>query len=106
MHMNSSPKASTLTELRAKTDRQLITLIGTRLDRGLAFARSLADDEAHDRWVHEFFTRAQEARSEARAWLPFVQDPERRRLELKLAELGHILDGLAQPEMRVHAACS
>ena len=54
-----------LKELRAKTDRQLVHLIRKRLERGLGDER---------------------ARSEVRAWLPFVAPPDRPALEQMLAE--------------------
>jgi hypothetical protein len=66
-------RKSKLAQLRAKTDRQLVTLIRTRLDHGLA---SCAE--------------AERAYSEVLVLLPTVRDvtdAERRRLESKLARL-------------------
>ena len=75
---------SKLAELRAKTDRQLVILIRSALDGGLA---SRAE--------------AERAYSEVRALLPTVRnvgEAERRRLEWKLARLRERLD-----ERPVHA---
>ena len=75
---------SKLAELRAKTDRQLVALIRSTLDDGLA---SRAE--------------AERAYSEVRVLLPTVRDvteAERRRLEWKLARLRELLD-----ERPVHA---
>jgi hypothetical protein len=73
-----------LAELRAKTDRQLVILIRSTLDGGLA---SRAE--------------AERAYSEVLVLLPTVRDvteAERRRLESKLARLRGLLD-----ERPVHA---
>ena len=75
---------SKLAELRAKTDLQLVTLIQSRLDGGLA---SCAE--------------AERAYAEVRVLLPTLRDvteAERRRLESKLARLRELLD-----ERPVHA---
>jgi hypothetical protein len=77
-------RKSKLAELRAKTDRQLVILIRSTLDDGLA---SRAE--------------AERAYSEVRVLLPTVRDvteAERRRLESKLARLRELLD-----ERPVHA---
>jgi len=69
-------------ELRAKTDRQLQTIIHRRLDRGLELARRSAYDEAH------------RAMAEVRRLLPVVNlvpDTERRLLNLRLEHLARLL---------------
>ena len=69
---------SKLAQLRAKTDRQLVTLIGTRIDDGLASR-----------------AQAKRAYAEVRVLLPTVREvtqAERRRLESKLARLRELLD--------------
>ena len=82
-----------LAELRARTDRQLFTLIRTRLDEGFA---SLAE--------------AERAYSEVLVLLPTVRDvteAEGRHLESKLARLRELLDERPVPAMaRMEAACS
>jgi hypothetical protein len=81
-----------LAELTAKTDRQLVTLIQSRLDDGL---RSPAE--------------AERAYSEVLALLPTVRDvteAERRCLESKLARLRGFLDERPTRGVgRVQAAC-
>jgi uncharacterized protein len=90
-----------LAELRAKTDRQLVILIRTRLDDGLRSARACAEETCEE---------AQRAYSEALALLPIVYymtEAERRPLEWKLARLRDLLP--ARPVhavARVQAACS
>ena len=92
---------SKLAELRAKTDRQLVILIRTRLDDGLRSARACAEETCEE---------AQRAYSEALALLPTVRamtEAERRPLEWKLARLRDLLP--ARPVhavARVQAACS
>jgi hypothetical protein len=86
-------RKSKLAELRAKTDRELVILIGSALDDGL---RSRAE--------------AERAYSEVRALLPTVPDvteAERRRWEMDLARLREVLDERPVHAMgRMHAACS
>jgi hypothetical protein len=83
---------SKLAELRAKTDRELIVLIRSTLDEGLA-SRGEAD----------------RAYSEVRVLLPTIRDvteAERRRLEAKLARLGDSLRTRPTRAMgRMQAAC-
>jgi len=107
--MNPSPE-NKLSELRTRTDRQLIELISSRLDRGLTFARMAADDESRRIWAStdEFLRRAEKARSEVSAWMPLLAKAaefERRRLELKLVQLAELLDH-ANRSMQVQTACS
>jgi hypothetical protein len=74
-----------LAQLRAKTDRQLIVLIRTRLDDGLRSARACAEETCAE---------AERAYSEALALLTAVRDAadaERRPLESKLARLRDLL---------------
>jgi hypothetical protein len=71
-------RKSKLAELRAKTDRQLVILLRSKLDDGIASREE-----------------AERAYSEVRALLPAVRDvteAERRRLESKLARLRGLLD--------------
>jgi hypothetical protein len=106
--MTERPEAK-LRELRTKTDRQLVSLISNKLDRGLAFARVLESDEARNHWAstEHFLTRAQQASADATAWLPMLSEArpmERRRLEFKLARLRGLLDRVGAPKTQV-AAC-
>jgi hypothetical protein len=82
-----------LAQLRAKTDRELVILIGSTLEDGL---RSRGE--------------AERAYSEIRALLPTVRDvteAERRRLESELARLRGLLDERPMRAMeRMRAACS
>ena len=85
--MNYSVEAK-LQELRGKTDRQLVSLISHKLDRGLALPEM-----------------AEEAYDEASAWMTLLTEVaplERRRLELKLSQLRATLD---RCEVQAHAAC-
>ena len=85
-------RKSKLAELRAKTDRQLVILMRSRLDDGL---RSRAE--------------AERAYSEVRVLLPTVSDvteAARRRLESKLVRLRELLRARpAYAVARVQAAC-
>ena len=79
--------------LRVKTDRELASLIGKRLERGLASAQDLAYGDAG------------KAYEDARAWMPLVERLERRRLERRLEELREMLDESTAGTARVRRAC-
>jgi hypothetical protein len=81
-----------LQELRNKTNRELVSLIGNTLDRGLEFA-CLPDGEEV----------AQEAFAQASAWIPLLGGRfEGRQLEAKLSALREALES---SQVRVQAAC-
>ena len=106
--MSQSAEAK-LHELRSKTNRELVSLISNKLDRGLAFARVLEGD-GRDDWAstEHFVVNAEKALAEAIQWMTLLQDPapyERRRLEFKLSQLRAALDRAHTSAMRVQAAC-
>jgi hypothetical protein len=77
--MSNQPEAAKLTALRARTDRQLVTLINNQLDRGFE-----AD-----------FVTAQRIYREVSQLLPVAygaSQADRRRLEAKLASLAETLN--------------
>jgi hypothetical protein len=92
--MDMKPNAnSKLHELRSKTNRELVSLISNKLDRGLDFVR-----------MHDADERAEEAYEDVCAWMPLLDEAallERRRLEVKLSQLRAALHS----QTRVHAAC-
>ena len=75
-------RKSKLAELRAKTDRQLAAVLRSTLDDGLASAR--ASDVEAERVYAEVLVLLPTLRN--------VTEVERRRLELKLAQLRTLLD--------------
>jgi hypothetical protein len=98
-----------LNELRTKTDRELASLISSRLDRGLAFARVLESDRSRQDWAStgHFLVNAERALSDASAWLPLLAGAtplQRRRLEFKRTQLRDLLDRVGTPQVRVQAA--
>ena len=105
--MSESAEAK-LHELRNKTNRELVSLIGNKLDRGLAFARMLDGEGATWASTTHYAETAEAAFAEASAWMALLNEAtqwERRRLEFKLAELRKALDRAHAPEFRVQAAC-
>jgi hypothetical protein len=107
--MNETAEAK-LDQLRNKTNRELVSLISHKLDRGLAFARVLEGDEGRQNWssTEHFRVHAEDAYTEANAWMPLLTGAtklERRCLELKLRELRSALDRVTNVEIRVQAAC-
>jgi len=84
--MTNRPEEWKLRQLRGKTDRQLIALITSSLDRGVNSVRLDSDLAAAERICRE-----------ARALLSVVYGAsrtERRRLEAGLAELEQLLHGV------------
>ena|SRR5271166_490817 len=97
--MNTVTESNKLFELRAKTDRQLVTFVTHRLDFGLR----LTNSDTHR-------TEAGRVYDEVSSLLPWVYGltrVERRLLECKLAHLREILAGLSSDAgCRVQTACS
>ena len=84
-------------ELRSKTNRELVSLIGNQLQRGMALV--CADD---GRVSYEL---AERALAEVEALLPLLADfdrPAYRRLHVQLAELQEMLHRNT-PAMHAHA---
>ncbi len=90
--MSNTPEATTLASLRARTDRELIAIIGGVIERGFDLLRSQANGGTIDQHRAE----ADRAHAKAVKLLPLVYglgECERRRLEARLAELRSALDG-------------
>jgi len=94
--MGTDSQLAKLAVLRAKTDRQLLQLINSRLERGLQIARihvtvcsnALTECSAQHR------ASAEGAYEEALKLLPTVREPDersRRQIEAKLNELRTVL---------------
>jgi len=96
--MNTATQSSKLDELRAKTDRQLVAFIHSRLD-GMLQLCGQADR-----------TEAEKAYQEGRTLLPLVyglSGGERRRLECKLLQVRELLNNLSSnAELKMQTACS
>src|SRR5579863_8596564 len=93
--MNTGTESSRLFELRAKTDRQLVTFITNRLDSGLRLAN-----------LDGYRCEAETAYDEVNTLLPWVNSltkAERRLLESRLAYLRAILADSSHAEL---TACS
>ena len=88
-----------LSELRCKTNRDLVSLIDNKLERGLDLAGSL---DSHN------YALAERDVADVEAWLPLLTASNplvRRRLQLRLAELRSTLDRNAAPQLHARAAC-
>jgi hypothetical protein len=95
--INFVPKPSKLAELRSKTDRELLSLISSRLELGLAFVRRAAQEATRANWpgAEELYRYAEGAYAEACSWMPLVAtvtNLEHRRVEVKLADLHELLE--------------
>ena len=105
--MSQSAEAK-LHELRNKTTRQLVSLINTQLDRGMAFVRMMESEGAD--WIsnQDFATNAEQSLMRATAWMTLldgVNSLDQRRLEFKLSQLRAALDRTRTSDLRVQAAC-
>lgn len=94
-----------LHQLRSKTNRELVSLISNKLDRGLASACAAGSDgdwAAAERSTLD----AEKALAEAAEWMKLLEGAspvDKRRLQSKLAHLRDALDHCSEP--RVRAAC-
>jgi hypothetical protein len=105
--MSHSAEAK-LHELRNKTTRQLVSLINTQLDRGLAFVRMMESEGADWTSNEDFAANAELSVTRATAWMTLLDQAnslDRRRLEAKLSQLRDALDRTRTSALRVHAAC-
>ncbi|HUB77381.1 MAG TPA: hypothetical protein VMB03_01225 [Bryobacteraceae bacterium] len=99
-----------LHELRNKTNRELVSLIGNKLNHGLASVRVLDSGDGVDdwEWAEPYVAGAEAAWAEATRWMTLLADAtpyERRRLEFKCTQLRAALDRVHALETRVRAAC-
>jgi hypothetical protein len=83
------PELEKLSELRAKTDRQLAGFIHSKLDVGLSFAvLAEVEESAGDRlYALRSLERAGQALAEVQKLLPALNEAQRRAFDSKLAEL-------------------
>jgi hypothetical protein len=107
--MNLSVEAK-LHQLRDKTNRELASLIGNKLHRGLVFARLSESQEAQQDWAstEQFHVKAECALAEVSALMLLLAGEtslEHRRLEFQLAELRDALNRGAETQVRARAAC-
>jgi hypothetical protein len=107
--MNTASEPPKLVELRAKTDRQLLEMIGTRVNTGAACLRSAADASLRGcRATADFLSeKARKDHDEATLLLACVRGiskPERRALEQKLEDLLESIEDLLANGVRVRAA--
>jgi hypothetical protein len=94
--MTKISNVSKLAELRARTDRQLIKIINSELERGLHLALLAAETKsAYDVGATEpSYVEAEKACAYAVSLVSKVDDTdERRRLDSKLTRLRAALDG-------------
>jgi hypothetical protein len=97
--MTAPAQLSKLTELRAKTDRQLVGIIDNALDLSLLLAANEADLNP----AGVLHCRAADIYADSVMLIEMVEDVrERRRLEEKLRQLRHALDS----QVRLRAAGS
>src|SRR5712692_10805141 len=79
----------TLSQLRAKTDRQLLDLIHSKLDFGLRFAvlAEVEQSAGNRAFAEQSLEQASQAIAEVQKLLPTLSAEQRRWLEPKLNEL-------------------
>ena len=99
------PEPVKLSELRAKTDRQLQDLVRCKLDAGLSFAALVEVEESADDRAHgeRFLERADQALAEAQRLLPALNENQRRVVDPKVTELREALDRLGRNHERARS---
>ena len=90
------PELEKLSELRAKTDRQLQRLVYSKLDVGLSFAvLAEVEESAGERaYAGQSLERAGQALDEAQRLLPALNEEQRRAFDPKVTELREALERL------------
>ena len=92
------PELEKLLELRAKTDRQLLGLIHSKLQIGLNFvalAGEMSSDENTDR-AEQLLWRAEQAVTEVKRLLPVLTEDQYQSVGPKLNELREALEQLGR----------
>jgi len=96
------PELEKLSELRAKTDRQLLRLLHSRLQLGLNFvalAGEMSSDENTDH-SEQLLWRAEQAVIEVKRLLPVLTQDQHRSVGAQLNELQEALDRLGRGRER------
>ena len=93
-----TPQPVKLSELRDKTDQQLLNLIHSKLDVGLSFAvLAEVEEPAGDRaYAEQSLGLADQALVEVQRLLPALNEEHRRELDPKVNELREAVDRLGR----------
>ena len=93
-----APERGKLSQLRAKTDRQLQNLIHSKLDLGLSFANLAEVEESAGDWAHaeRSLDSAKQALDEVERLLPVLSEQPRRDFGLQRNELRKALERLVR----------
>ena len=90
------PELEKLSELRAKTERQVLSIIHSKLELGLNFvalAEQLDSDGILD-YSEQLLRRAEQAVAEVKQLLPVLTEDQQRSFGTQLIELQEVLDRL------------
>ena len=92
------PESEKLSQLRAKTDRQVLDFVHSKLDLALAFAAAAGVElsQGNRMTAQEALGRADQAFNEAQKLLLILGDYQRRGLDRKLNEARDALGGLCR----------
>jgi len=103
------PEAEKLSNLRAKTDRQILEFIESKLDAAWRFM-SLAEAEfsqANRAFVRQLLDKAGQALREAQTLLLVLDERQRRELDGKFDRISQALErALCDPEDQTHCSQS
>jgi hypothetical protein len=93
-----APEARKLSELRTRTDRQLLKLIHSKLEVGLSFAALVEDTDSSGNPDHAgpLLRRAEQAVIEVKQLLPVLSEDQRRGFGPTLNNLQAALDRLGR----------
>ena len=95
-----------LLQLRAKTDRQLMDFIYSKLEAGLNFAALAETSYSDGDWASAARSRelADEALNEVQLLLPAINERQRRHLEPRMTILRQMVRRLGAPRIRTAAS--
>jgi hypothetical protein len=93
VHLNGT-ELEKLSQLRAKTDQQLLNFIRSKLDDGLSFAALAAVEGSAGKRdsAEQLLRRADEAATDVQKLLPILSEEQMRELDPKLNELREALE--------------
>ena len=100
------PELEKLSELRAKTDRQILSLLRSRLELGLSFV-SLVEQTSSDgspNHAEQLLRGAEEAVIEVKQLLPVLSEDQHRIVGPQLNKLREALDRLGRNRERPRSA--
>jgi hypothetical protein len=90
------PEPEKLSELRAKTDRQLLGLLHSKLELGLNFVALAEQTDSDEKGAEQLLRRAEQAVIEVKQLLPVLTEDQHRSVGPELTKLQGALEHLGR----------